>query len=105
MSTENFIPIYLKLYEREGKSLDQLINDVDELSKDCAIEADVSLAQVLNSDKNSSLLMLVYQVKTKPSRQRHSNSVGLFLDKVFSQFADKHPSYIEPLTVSEPEVK
>lgn len=105
MSTENFIPIYFKLYEREGKSVDQLINDVDELSKDCAIEDDVILSQVLNSEKNSSVLMLVFQLRTKPSRQRHSNSVGVFLDKVFSQFADKHPAYIEPLTVSEPEVK
>lgn len=105
MSTENFIPIYIKLYERKGKSLDQLISDVEELSRDCSIESDVNLSQVVNSDKNSSLLMLVYQVKTKPSRQRHSSSVGIFLDKVFSQFADKHPAYVEPLTVSEPEVK
>lgn len=105
MSTENVIPIYLKLYERKGKSLDQLISDVEELSRDCSIESDVELSQISNSDKNSSLLMLVYQVKTKPSRQRHSNSVGTFLDKVFSQFADKHPAYVEPLTVSEPHDK
>ena len=103
MSTENSIPIYLKLYARKGKPTDQLIKDVDELSKECTIEADVTLSQVLNSDKNSSLQMLVYEVKTKPSRQRHSNSVGTFLDQVFSQFADKHPAYIEPLTVSESE--
>lgn len=105
MSTENFIPIYLKLYERKGKFLDQLINDVDALSRDCAIEDDITLSQVVNSDKNSSLLMLVYQVRTKPTRQRHSNSIGIFLDKVFSQFADKHPAYVEPLTVSEPEIQ
>lgn len=105
MSTENFIPIYIKLYERKGKSLDQLISDVEELSRDCSIESDVNLSQIVNSDKNSSLLMLVYRVKTKPSRQRHSSSVGVFLDKVFSQFAEKHPAFVEPLTVSEPEVQ
>lgn len=103
MSTENYIPIYLKLYERQGKSVDQLINAIEELAKECAIDSDVSLSHVISSDKNSSLLMLVYQIRTKPSRQRHSSSVGTFLDKMFSQFADKHPSYIEPLTVSEPE--
>lgn len=105
MSADNYIPIYLKLHERKGPSLDQLISDVDSLSKDCALEPDVSLAQILTSEKNPSLLMLVYQLKTKPSRQRHSAAVGIFLDKLFSQFAEKHPSFIEPLTLSEPEVK
>lgn len=106
MNTEtNFIPIYIKLYERNGKSLEQLIQNVENLSKECSLEADINLAQILHSDKNASLLMLVYQVKTKPSKQRHSHSVGLFLDKVFSQFADKHPAYVEPLIANESEMK
>jgi hypothetical protein len=97
MNNDNsFIPIYIKLFERDSKSLEQLINDVKALSKDCSIEDDVQLTQIVRGEKNSSMLTAVFSVKTKPARQRHSNNIGAFLDKVFSQLADKHPAYAEP---------
>lgn len=98
MNNDNsFIPIYFKLYERNSKALDQLVRDVETLSKECSIESDVHLAQIGRSEKNDALYTLVYSVNTKPARQRHSTAVGSFLDKVFSQLADKHPAYSEPL--------
>ena len=101
MNTDNsFIPIYIKLFERNSKSLEQLLRDVETLSKDCSIESDVQLTQIARSEKNSSMYMVVFCVNTKPTRQRHSNSVGMFLDKVFSQLADKHPAYAEPMNTT-----
>jgi hypothetical protein len=98
MNNDNsFIPIYIKLFERSSKSLEQLLRDVESLSKECSLESDVELSQISRSEKNSSMYMAVFCVNTKPARQRHSNSVGVFLDKVFSQLADKHPAFAEPL--------
>lgn len=94
----SLIPIYIKFFEREGKPLEQLIFDVEALSKEYSLESDVQLRNVVRSEKNTSLCMVVYCVQTKPLRQRHSASVGLFLDKIFSQLADKHPAYSEPLS-------
>ncbi len=94
----SLIPIYIKFFEREGKPLEQLVADVDSLAKEYSLESDVQLRHVVRSDRNTSLCMIVYCVQTKPLRQRHSTSVGLFLDKVFSQLADKHPAYSEPLS-------
>lgn len=95
----NYIPIYLKLFEREGKPLEQLVNDVKVLTKETSLEDDVLLVQITRSEKNSSLYALVYCVQTKPLRQRHSMNVGEFLDKIFSQFTDKHPAYSEPVNL------
>jgi len=95
----NYIPIYLKLYEREGKPLEQLVNDMKNLTKETSLEEDVSLVQITRSDKNSSLYALVYCVQTKPLRQRHSSNVGVFLDKIFRQFTDNHPAYSEPVDI------
>jgi hypothetical protein len=106
MNNDNsFIPIYIKLYERNNKLLSQLIQDVESLSKECSIESDVQLSAITRSEKNSSLHVIVYCVNTKPARQRHSNAVGIFLDKVFSQLADKHPAFVEPLNPEPESVK
>jgi hypothetical protein len=97
MNNDNsFIPIYIKLFERSNKSLEQLISDVESLSEECSLKDDVQLTQISRNEKNSSMIMVVYSVNTKPARQRHSNAVGVFLEAVFSQLADKHPSFAEP---------
>ena len=91
------IPIFIRLFERQGTPTDTLVTKVKQLAADSGVPDDITLEQVRPRDNNPSQNLLIYAVHTKPTRQRHSAAVHAFLEQIFSQLFDNHPSFVEPL--------
>lgn len=91
------IPIFIRLFERQGAPTDSLVKKIKSLAELSEVQNDVKLEQIMGRDNNPSQNRLIYSIQTKPTRQRHSAAVGSFLDQIFSQLFDNHPSFVEPL--------
>ena len=91
------IPIFIRLFERQGHPTELLVSKIQKLADEIGVTDDISLEQIRPRDNNPSQNLIIYVINTKPTRQRHSIAIGSFLEQIFSQYFDNHPSFEAPL--------